>query len=90
MVKLAVINKFLEEDEIYNHLFLFAQRGNINVIKNYIKKASENYYCGFNKLHVGAITGDLDGTINRFSVVKKAQNNNNLTPLHFACINPDV
>ena len=90
MVKLVVLNKFVEEQNILDNLYLFAQRGNINVLKNYMKKAQDNYSCGFNWLHVGAITGELEGSINWFSVVKKAQNNNNISPLHFACINPDV
>jgi len=72
MVKLAVLNKFLDEQNIYDNMHLFARRGNLNVLKQYIKKAQEHYSCGFNKLHVGAITGELDGPINRFSVVKKA------------------
>lgn len=67
-----MINNFLSEDAILNNLYLFAQWGNINVIKQYIDKARDNYSCGFNKLHVGAITGDLDGAINWFSVVKKS------------------
>lgn len=90
MIKLLILNNYIDEGDILNNLHLFAWRGNINVIKHYIKKAQETYYCGFNKLHQGAITGELDFTINWFSVAKKASNNDGISPLHFACINPDV
>lgn len=39
MVKLAVLNKFVDEQTIYDNLHLFARRGNLNVLKQYIKKA---------------------------------------------------
>lgn len=60
------------------------------VLKQYIEKAKESYSTGFNKLHVSAITGVFDGSINRFSVIKKANTNMMITPLHLACVNPDV
>jgi ankyrin repeat protein len=47
---------------------------------------------GFNELHYLALcppnTGKPLSEFKSVSVVKKAQNNKNVTPLHFACINP--
>jgi ankyrin repeat protein len=47
---------------------------------------------GFNQLHADVLAKkkDLADKIHRASVTKKANTNKNVTPLHFACINPDV
>jgi len=60
------------------------------VLKQFIEKAKQRYSTGFNKLHVSAITGVFEGSINRFSVIKKANDNMFISPLHLACVNPDV
>ena len=90
MMKTLILNKFIEESDIYDEMVLLAWTGNMPVLKQYIEKAKESYSTGFNKLHVSAITGVFDGSINRFSVIKKANTNMMITPLHLACVNPDV
>ena len=45
---------------------------------------------GFNRYHYIALEKDIEGKINKLSMLKKPHTNKGITPLHIACINPDI
>ena len=90
MLKSLILNKCLDETRIFDNIFVFVRRGNINVLKAYMKKAEDSYRCGFNRLYAEAVSGKIEGRINKFSVLKKPHTNQGICPLHVACIQPDV
>lgn len=66
------------------------RKGNLPQAAHYIVKANKNYGFGFNRLHEEALTGKFEGKIPKMSVIKVPHTNKGITPLHCACINPDV
>ena len=80
----------LMEDSLLNHCHIVALAGArewmIKITKSVM--SLENY--GFNKLHLDALMLDkLTEKYHTASITKKAQICQNMTPLHFAAINPN-
>ena len=45
---------------------------------------------GFNRYHYLALEDDVPDRINKFSLMKKPHTNKSITPMHVACINPNL
>ncbi len=83
----SLLTKNIHNEPIES-FYEFAINGNIKMLKyivsHYIKQ--ENY--GFNKLHLDVLSlSQLTEKYHTASITKKAANNN-ITPLHLACLNP--
>jgi ankyrin repeat protein len=83
----SLLTKNIHNEPIES-FYEFAINGNIKMLKyivsHYIKQ--ENY--GFNKLHLDVLSlKQLTEKYHTASITKKAANNN-ITPLHLACLNP--
>jgi ankyrin repeat protein len=73
-------------------VFEAVRAGNRAIAYEMVKNLVKFPNWGFNQLHADVLAKkkDLADKIHRASVTKKANTNKNVTPLHFACINPDV
>lgn len=74
------------------------RRGNIDLLTSRTKKDGptliqrlfDNMGYGFNRYHYLALEDDIEGKINKLSMLKKPHTNMGICPLHVACINPNI
>lgn len=96
--KCFIMNGDLSENDMYDSIWTMVRRGNIDLLKSKLKKGGptliqrlvDNMGYGFNRYHYLALEGDVEGRINKFSMIKKPHTNKGISPLHVACINPDI
>ena len=96
--KCFIMNGNLSENDMYDSIWTMVRRGNIDLLKSKLKKGGptliqrlvDNMGYGFNRYHYLALEGDVEGRINKFSMIKKPHTNKGISPLHVACINPDI
>jgi hypothetical protein len=90
---LKIIQKLYPEiDSVYISYFHDAVRyGRRDIAAAILDPMIKNQNYGFNHLHLKALTQDDKlGDFHRANVIKKSNTNNDITPVHCACINPNV
>lgn len=97
-LKCFILNGDFAENNLYDSIWIMVRRGNVDLLKGKLKKDGpsliqrlvNNMGYGFNRYHYLALDGDIEGRINKFSMIKKPHTNKGISPLHIACINPDI
>ena len=93
-----IMARHFNENQIYNSIATLVRRGNIEVLTSRIKKneptlfqrCADNQGYGFNRYHHQALDDDIEGKINKLSMLKRPHTNKGINPLHVACINPNI
>jgi len=96
--EMLILTSHNTEAAIWNLLWIPIRRGNVEFLKSkskkdgptLIQKLFDNYGYGFNRYHHIALEDDIEGRINKLSMLKKPHTNKGICPLHVACINPNV
>ena len=77
------------DDGIRAQVAQIARTGNRNFVEFIVGPCVKFENFGYNQLHHDALTKqELTEKLNTASITKKAFSNKNITPLHFAAINP--
>lgn len=78
------------ENFFNSYAYLAVRAGNWRIAHELIKSMVKHPNFGFNQLHVDVLSKDnvIDKALKQ-SVLKKANTNRDITPLHCACINPN-
>lgn len=85
-------------EDFYNYTYEIVRRGNWRLLTSKYKKDGtklmkhicDNYRYWFNRYYYLALENDIQGRINRLGLSKKLKTNKGISPLHVACINPDI
>lgn len=93
-----VLSKKFAETDLWDYLWILIRRGNVEFLRSRIKKDGptllerlfNNMGYGFNRYHHIALDDDVEGRINKLSMLKKPHTNKGICPLHVACINPNI
>lgn len=88
----------MHESSLNDYVWLMTRRGNVDLLTSRNKKDGptliqrlfDNMGYGFNRYHHLALEKDIEGKINKMSMLKKPHTNKGICPLHIACINPDI
>lgn len=88
----------MSENDLFDYIWLMVRRGNIGLLKSKSKKDGptliqrlfDNMGYGFNRYHYLALEDDIEGKINKMSMLKKPHTNKGICPLHVACVNPNI
>ena len=84
---------FISNISFENYIINAVLKGNIITAKHFLKGINTLSNYGFNALHYQVLGEENIDNINikvRTSLTKKPQTNNGMTPMHVACINPNV
>ena len=98
VIQHLIMAEQLNENTLYNMIYLMVRRGNIDLLTSRNKKNGPTFFqrCvdnmgyGFNRYHYIALEKDIEGRINKLSMLKKPHTNMSINPLHVACINPNI
>jgi ankyrin repeat protein len=93
-----ILTKLYTEADLWDYLWILIRRGNVDFLRSKIKKDGptllerlfNNCGYGFNRYHHIALEDDVEGRINKMSMLKKPHTNKGICPLHVACINPNI
>jgi ankyrin repeat protein len=93
-----IMSKHIDESSLFQYLYVMIRRGNIDLLKSKNKKDGptliqrlfDNMGYGFNRYHALALEDDVEGRINKLSMLKKPHTNKGINPMHVACINPNI
>lgn len=93
-----LMHNHMSEGTVLNCLWEYIRKGDIDFLKaktdkkgtTFMQKCFDNYGYGFNRYHYQALDDDIEGRINKLSMIKKPHTNRSICPLHVACINPNI
>lgn len=89
---LSVTKVFKSQHDYFNPLMQeVARTGNRVLLMNLLEPLLKHELYGYNQLHFDVLKqAKLEQKYATQSLTKKAQSAENVTPIHFACINPSV
>ena len=98
VVQTHILAGEMSETDMFDYIWLMVRRGNVELLQSKSKKNGptliqrlfDNAGYGFNRYHALAVEDDVEGRINKLSMIKKPHTNRMINPMHIACINPNV